>query len=601
MQSTIKGGDLLGHKLFKNILSIGYEFETDQITKLSLHDNGHFLVNSDVTLHILKQKLNEHQGEQFDAKSYMLYIGIADIENPYEVEYSRFLQSHEDPPSDDELDESDLMDKGDTEDGMDAGETDYNTEYLEYMNDPRPEDDENTLFQLTNDIGDTSIGDVLNEVCEKRGHKKNNLYRLRVQGEENTYDIRFNEGMLDKSCGTMSNLEFVVTYLKPRQRNNDIIMETFNDACMRMAEHFDGLTKHNVDLYIRNNKTWSKVEPAVKHQFLYHKPGTNLFYLRLFTEDDDVDEYPTINHCTFVPQMTFRFNAWHGIAILKQMTEFAKTTYSSPEIGKRVDLFNVNLLGQLSAVESITNTLFANFNRGAKGPKGRLNLRKKVVKSLHFYIFMIYYKLMAYICNYAQEDTSGGYFKDYLSYMSRHSNYVYYCRCKEILAAECPSAKLIDLIYQPAALAQFFCRTDCFAELKPRSRHFGDPSKSVLSYFQHMERRLPRKSMDATDIERYRDWLKRRNIDSFSSQFPLLDDTVIIENRGFYNQMLLMAKQFVDKRTKAFSVNTLKKLVEHGRKNRWAIDTTGRTLNTKTNRWVKSAAAPGVRRTKKNR
>ena len=48
------GGSLKQNKIFSKILSIGYEFETDDITKLSLHSNDHTLVNSDLTLRTLE-------------------------------------------------------------------------------------------------------------------------------------------------------------------------------------------------------------------------------------------------------------------------------------------------------------------------------------------------------------------------------------------------------------------------------------------------------------------------------------------------------------------------------------------------------------------
>ena len=50
---TFFGGSLLADKKFKKILSIGYEFETHDLTKLSLHQNKESLINSTLTLRVL--------------------------------------------------------------------------------------------------------------------------------------------------------------------------------------------------------------------------------------------------------------------------------------------------------------------------------------------------------------------------------------------------------------------------------------------------------------------------------------------------------------------------------------------------------------------
>ena len=51
------GGDLSKHEVFKKNLSIGFEFETHEISKFVLHENGKILINSAFTLTTLKNHM----------------------------------------------------------------------------------------------------------------------------------------------------------------------------------------------------------------------------------------------------------------------------------------------------------------------------------------------------------------------------------------------------------------------------------------------------------------------------------------------------------------------------------------------------------------
>ena len=52
------GGTLLADKTFKKILSIGYEFETHDLAKLSLHQNKKSLINSNLSVNQMNPTRN---------------------------------------------------------------------------------------------------------------------------------------------------------------------------------------------------------------------------------------------------------------------------------------------------------------------------------------------------------------------------------------------------------------------------------------------------------------------------------------------------------------------------------------------------------------
>jgi hypothetical protein len=57
-RKSLNGGSLK-HSILSKILSIGYEFETGDITKFSLHANQHTLINSDLSLRTLEEKIKK--------------------------------------------------------------------------------------------------------------------------------------------------------------------------------------------------------------------------------------------------------------------------------------------------------------------------------------------------------------------------------------------------------------------------------------------------------------------------------------------------------------------------------------------------------------
>jgi hypothetical protein len=618
-----------------------------------LHENGKFLINSNITLYILKSKTEEEFAETTDKYGSTLLLSLDEVDDQYVKHLSKF-DSKESvlPPSfkpsydslDEYADEYDLMinsaDTG-TKDSMSSSKTEgavgktegggsksaeedddesesdddedfvYNTTYYERMNDPRPSDDtETTKMQLTNDMGTTDFGDMISRRCKKRHSvPKNQLYRLRVQGTNKIYEIKFVE-KLRKECGIFSNLEFVMTYLKPRKNNANIVLETYADACQRMSEHFDKLTKTKVDLYIHgiHADRWGKVEPSVHYRWLYHLPNTNLYYLGISDEIEVVERgrVPTLMDCVFLPQMTFRFYAHHGIRLFDRMLTFSRDMYTNKRQLARVDYYadQRKMFSEYADIATALVKAYVSTKSKGSTKSKTLSLQSRAAKTLHFYVFMIYYKVMRYVCGYMRiPESDRTYLKDLITFSSRHSNYTYYLRIKEILKEELGLTsdkqavrEAMRLLYDPNAtesLIMAVCDADSAdwirAQLAEGEADFGDPHKSLSSYFMHMERKLPSdadKDMD-TNADEYRDWLKFRQIDTFSSQFPLIDDAVIVEDRGFFRQMIMMIQRYVQpkKAVEYQTIRDFKQIARHIFRKKWADNIKDRVLNPATNRW----------------
>jgi len=165
------GGSLISDKTFKKILSIGYEFETHDLAKLSLHSNKKSLINSDLTLRSLKNKIDRNSVKIIDDNYLSVRIPIVKEEN------SPVINEEEEEEVDEEnMDEEDLefMKAFKYEIELEKYENDS---YLEYFNENRKHDNKDTIkFQITNDISEEDFDSMLKEYCKNLTIPKNDMY-----------------------------------------------------------------------------------------------------------------------------------------------------------------------------------------------------------------------------------------------------------------------------------------------------------------------------------------------------------------------------------------------------------------------------------------
>jgi hypothetical protein len=530
---SLKGGGLNAHDIFKNILSIGFEFETHDLAKLSLHQNGKTLINSDISLRVVKTKMATGDIKIADDNYLLIKIPII-LDKESKVED---VDEHMNELQQDFLEEFEDLEEEDTKD----------VSYLEYLNENRKDDNKETIkFQDTNDIGDVGFGDMLEKECDDLKIPKNNMYFFKANSGK-MFDIKFSESM--EMCKTFSGLEFVVTYYKPKQNNPNILVDTFVDACSRIIDHFGNLKKTSGSLMIKKGKNEFKTIGQLEgNRRLYNKPGTNLFYMDTY----DTDKWKkgratrTPKDAVFIPQMTFKSNALHTLDIIKELVN----KDARFKVGRNAIEQHGIEYDDVIRIEKMVDNIIEVFNKTASRKISSTNGMGKVLK---FYLFLFFYKLTKYV-EYHSKILFGedDYLKDYLSFSSRHTNYTLYMRIKEIMAEHYDvtrTKELVAFFYQPEILKSMYELSE-FTEddydengeykytdadvidLPKRSKNYGDPMYSLRSYFTYFEDPVTKKKGDR-DYETANDWFVDSGIDIYSTMFDLKNDEVLIENRYF--------------------------------------------------------------------
>lgn len=535
------GGDLSKHDSFKNILSIGYEFETNDLAKLSLSDNE--LVNSGINSSNMSIKIDNTSATKID-------------DNNYEI-----------------IDE---------ESGLYY--IDYYDEYDGVAND-------HIFMNITNDIGKSNFYTLLIRHCEKyqdENVSKNDMYVFKTEdGQE--YKITFDDHILSLYCSTLSNVEYLVTYLKIK-RSNNIILETFLNACHRIFTHLHDVKKIPGDLFIKDIHTGKDTKIGhLKKRILYHKPNTNLYYLQTHDNEYFYKDY-SIGMTAFVPQMTFRANIKHVVSIIKDIlhnTDVNKNTRTKKTLK--------NEYNQVLDIEKCLEELFESYNKTATKNK---KISRAMKNNIFGYFFMIFYKIYMYVNGYNTTNTSeeGNYFKDYISFYARHTNIMFYNKIKEIMLpvfGENTVSIIIDLLNQPSILANYIYTTRSLKKalkvnLELGDEYYGDPSVSFISYFKHFEVFPEDDTEQIKDTEKIRDWFMSADIDVYSNHFKMPDDgSIIIENRLFLMELTAYANELDVHTSGSFTLNNLKnlyrKLITIGKE---VEDISKKELNVNTMRFV---------------
>ena len=493
------GGSFEAHPVFKNIISIGFEFETHDLAKFSLHQNGTSLINTSTSLRLLDDGLQNGD--------------IREVDNYLLLNYKKKLAKGE--PNGEVAVLLDTLAKK-------SFHVRSKNKILEFFHENR-DTDKNIAFSDTNDNFDSYFSNMLKILCVNSNFSKDQMYYFKTL--DKVYDLKF----LSESvgCQSFSGVEFVVTYFKPVSSPN-IIVEMFVDACSRIIDHFGDLTFSKGDLLLKVKNDKTEIVGNVNYRRLYHKPGTNVFYLDTY---DDYSWYARkgtpqpLSSAGFVPQMTFKCKALHGMEILKEITMMQNHNYSKALIKDMEYTFK-----EIEKIEKLVDSMIEAFN---------LTSSKKIHgdwgKIIKFYLFLIIYKIYKFVENHndillSNED----YLKDFLDFNSRHGNYDLYSRIREIMMQKLGVLPFnsIDFYYQPTILKEIyedveidpskFPANAVDAVLTKKDEHYGDPMYSLRSYFECF--------LKPTMAGEY-DWFAK--FDRYSTSFPLKDDEVLIENRSF--------------------------------------------------------------------
>jgi hypothetical protein len=251
----------------------------------------------------------------------------------------------------------------------------------------------------------------------------------------------------------------------------------------------------------------------------------------------------------------------------------------------------------ISGLEKCVGELFAKYNATTKKP-----LTKQNIHSITGYLFMIFYKLNAYVEHFQMSDQEEeeNYFKNYLPFASRHSNFLFYEKIKEALnpryGKDTPSV-ILDIVNQPDIISKYFYsgrkKKALKTRLYPGDKHYGNPGHSFLSYFQHYETPTVNEGV----AEPQREWFISNKVDVFSTVFDLPSDgSVIIENRFFFYELVAFANDHANVYApNSFSLNNLKTVYNRLVKTKKVADLSETELNPRTNRFVRKCA-PGEKR-----
>jgi hypothetical protein len=546
LYSMIFGGSLKSNEIFKKILSIGFEFETSELMKFSLHPTKKILINTDTSIKILNEKINDGDAKIID-EHYISHVltklSKEELEKMDEDELDYYKNFH-----------------------YDESET-----FKEYFFENLKKNDKNNVqFQITNDYSQNVFVDDIFKECENLSIDKNKMYYLKFTKNTKSnssnitsserksslittiYDLNFLSD--DTQCNNFSCVEYVITYYNPLISNN-IIINQFIDACKRINYHIDDLIEtDNVKLYIAENDDMENYVNIKNNLYLFSKPNTNLYYLT--TKSINLDDI------TFTPQMTFRSNAMDTVDILKQIIKNEVSYKNHKEI---YDNFNL-IYKYFENISDIANNMLSGVS---------ININDDIGKILHCYIFLILYKLNIFIINKEYIISGEDYLKDFLIFLSRHSNKSLYDRVKEIVIEKYDEKKFNKLFYQTNILKQIYYLKNTNTKNKSvyennisdkTHPNYGNPSISLMSYFEHID-------------NNEKDWLSLSNYDNFSNVFNLVNDEVLLENRRFHKEIAMYLKYNVDSRFNVYngsneiSIFEMKQLININNKNEYINDT----------------------------
>jgi hypothetical protein len=509
----LRGGGLSNADGLRHILSIGYEVECGVLAKLTrtvLNTDSQEIVlfNSDTARKDIEdfQKAESGSDEQFED-----YI----FERQEEVMEDVILDKHGHP-------------------------------------------NKNALFNITSDNAMTPFIRLLDKVCyydeesENAVDEKNSMYVFRdTQGTN--YNIHFMMKS-EQGCAFHSSVEWIMTYYKPK-RSPNVIMDTFINMITNLVRHLDEFVPIEGNYIVKYKNAEDAVEEFVvekpNKRMLFHKPGSTLYYLQTQASESPM----TIDDACSVVQMTFSAKAEHIVEVLVSL--FDNNSSNIPTFSENIR----ERLDEVRRIEGCVDELIRNYNRMHTGSYKVLG-SKHFTQSVKTYLFLILYKLAQYV-KFKGVKSGAKYFKNILYINSRHSNYVLYNGLKRqleiqfgMLDEEIVISIIKDIVFVPDILMSGIVtgvklRTGAFSKtnvLDKANKHYGDPTYSLMSYFDFFERPVDNETnvVEGTgEIKEY-DWLEYKKIDDYSNKMDLNDDVVLIEVRNFQKLLSLHVYDMAD-------------------------------------------------------
>ena len=348
-----------------------------------------------------------------------------------------------------------------------------------------------------------------------------------------------------------SDVEWIFTYYNPILSKN-IILDTFINVAKNLILHLNSLEKQRGNLVVNFFENDKEIVKTPVNRILYNLPNTNLYYLQTHYIDEELD----IDDICFVPQMTFSCRNKDLIDILKELTKDNIKIFEN-----NVRLSN-DRMQIIERIENCINNLFQNYNKSVSDEyKIKEYKNKNLVKSMKNYIFMIFFKLDRYFNNYLQDEKviskskTAKYLKDVLFYNSRHTNYELYKSLKqtvsEYFSGSLNNSDIVSiiqrLIIQQSVLEEFlimdvkYVRKNAFLitnKLDKQNRHYGNPSFSLISYFDFFEDPIDNPERRDVNDEPFNDWLQYSQVDIYSSTSEIKNDIVLVEMRSFSRTLI---------------------------------------------------------------
>jgi hypothetical protein len=577
----IYGGDIDKHNVFRKILSIGYELETMSLAKFTLittdNEKERILLNTDTNSKDYEKMMKLQNGNN------SINEESEDGEDEDEDDYDYYANR---------LEETLEIDAYTTES---LNKLTKQTKQSKLVKETKLVKEEDTSFLVANDMAVTPFTKYLNVFCNINNNTntkpntntlntktdadlidKNDLYTFETENG-NKYKLNF-ETWSKKDCGMFSDVEWIMTYYKPKQ-NKNIILNTFINVAKNLIFHLNQLEKQRGKLIMNFSEDDKEIMKKSEIRNLYHLPNTNLYYIQTHLIDKQLD----IDDICFVPQMTFSCHIKDMVDIFK---ELAKDSINNFENYKRISDERIAVIGN---IEKCISKLFENYNKSSptftittpnndnqmREPKMKITIKLKLVesrnktliKSIKNYLFLFLFKLQRYFNFYLTDEKvknkskTAKYLKDTLFFNSRHTNYEIYKSIKQLISeyfkhdtkqhiklSNNELASIIQkLVIQQPILEEFLIndthniRKNAFLvtnKLDKSHKNYGNPHYSLVSYFDFFENPIDNTTRRNDKNELFYDWLQYDGVDNYSSTTDIKNNIVLTEIRSFARMLV---------------------------------------------------------------
>jgi len=506
----VLGGDIKSNNIFKYIKSIGFEFETTQLVKLTITQDKEtskkFLVNSALT--------NNDLEFGYDDPDELIFI-VDEKDEKFKITSDT---------NDDSLFNKELLSiYKELNNKVGGEESDNESERSEA--EPEESDDEE---------------DSDNIICENI----NVQLEIPELGRKGTFDIKFKEDIDSplNACGTFTDTEFISTFYKPNQ-TNDIIKYYLFKSVKRIIDHVRQLRTYTRNsLLITNTATNENRTIDIKQAYLL--PGTTLIYFNPLQSLDP--KFNISEDLLLVTQMTFCCNILYIYRIMIQLLTLVEDEKKKLLDSGHADIFRfIGMDTQdIMDVMKLTNKLFENYQKIQNEEIYKFPLESEDFKYLKLYLFLIFYKLFKYLNEYVCDKSL---LKYNLSFAVRHYNYDLFKEAEKYLrkifstdfagkSEEYINQKIMSILSKllnNKILDRYFFIKDQVCSLrlqllknKDDESNFGRPEYSILSYFEYF-------------LTNNSDWLVDNDIDKKSTKFDLANNDIIVEFRDFPKFLLM--------------------------------------------------------------